>query len=242
MHLWTAPGPEVFRVYAYLASHYFSVAVCAAWNDLPRAVLPMVRSAPTRSCPQLRRLRLLAHGDSWLLAEHGPGIALPDFEFAEVHQGSGWFSRPLNARQNTLLARYAFGVRNPLAVGWPTIPSRRPGMQPTRRLTPSRPGQRAVRSGQVPRAPARRPRFRRTEPARPPDGHRAPDGGALRRRLLPSGETERSLAVPEGSPASAGTRSRKRNGPARAFRSGTGTAVHNLGLRSAPARGTGPGS
>jgi hypothetical protein len=201
----------------------------------------MVRSALKGEYPQLRRLRLLAHGDSWLLAERGSGITLADFEFAEVHQGSGRFSRSLNARQNTSLAHYAFGVRNPLPVVWPTIRSRRPGMQPPRRPTPSETGAAgrppwagSPRTGQEALVPADRA-------ALPPDRRRAPDGGALRLRLLPRRDGE-AAGRSGASPSSAGTRSRQRNGPACAFRSGTGTAVHNLGLRSAAARGTGPGS
>ena len=49
VHLWTAPGPELFRVYGYLASPIFLMIFNAAQNGRQPAVLSMLRSASTES-------------------------------------------------------------------------------------------------------------------------------------------------------------------------------------------------
>ena len=57
VHLWTAPGPELFRVYTYLASPIFLMILAWAQYGLLPAVLPMLRSALAGEKSQFTALR-----------------------------------------------------------------------------------------------------------------------------------------------------------------------------------------
>src|SRR6266581_4749634 len=97
MHLRTAPGPDLIRVYAYLASCRFPVASGMPWNGLTRADSSMVRSSPRSESAQLRGVELHTTAGLPLPVMHRQGTAFPGIEFAGVHQRSAQFSSPLKA-------------------------------------------------------------------------------------------------------------------------------------------------
>jgi hypothetical protein len=117
MHFWTAPGPELIRVYAYLASCRFPMVFRAPWKDLTRADEPMVRSSPKSEYGQLRRIELHATGDLLLPVSRRLGITFPGIEFAGVRQRSGQFSCPLSSHEPVYF-RPSFCASCPFAVGW----------------------------------------------------------------------------------------------------------------------------
>ena len=117
MHFRTAPGPELIRVYAYLASCRFPMVFRAQWKGLTRADEPMVRSSPKSESSQLRRIEMHATGDLRLPVSRRLGITLPGMEFARVRQRSGQFSCPLSSHEPVYF-RPSFCASCPFAVGW----------------------------------------------------------------------------------------------------------------------------
>src|ERR1022692_4723484 len=57
MYLRTAPGPELFRVYAYLASVSLWTFCGSWWNILWLMIDPVIRSSPRTSIPSSDGLR-----------------------------------------------------------------------------------------------------------------------------------------------------------------------------------------
>ncbi|SRR6266496_6724145 len=118
MHFWAAPGPELIRVYAYLASRGFPLVACALWNGLMNGHTPMVRSSPKGESPQLRMVELCATGGLCLPAERGLGNAFTGIAFAGVHQRSPQFSWSLNSHEHPFIFGHPLWVSFPFAVGW----------------------------------------------------------------------------------------------------------------------------
>jgi len=128
MHFWTAPGPELIRVYTYLASCRFPMVFRALWKGLTRADEPMVRSSPKSKSAQLRRIEMHATGDLRLPVSRRLVIAFPGIEFAGVRQRSGQFSCPLSSHEPVCF-RPSFCASRLFAVGWLAATSE--GARPT---------------------------------------------------------------------------------------------------------------
>jgi len=125
MHFWTAPGPALIRVYAYLASCRFPFASQLPWNGLTRDGVPMVRSSPKSESAQLRRIQLCTVGHLRAPVRRRPGIAFPGIESAGVHQRSGQFSCPLNSHEHPGIRGRSFCSSCPFTVGRATAAGRR---------------------------------------------------------------------------------------------------------------------
>lgn len=174
MHFWTAPGPEIIRVYAYLASCRFPSPACVPWNGLINADAPMVRSSPKSESAQLRRIQLCTAGDLCAPVRRRPGIAFPGIEFAGVHQRSGQFSDPLNSHEYLRIRGRSFCGSCPFTAGWATATGKRAHARraiagPAARLWRPQPGPGRARR----RTGAPCPGRSRSLPRRPDGGEKA---------------------------------------------------------------------
>jgi hypothetical protein len=98
--LWTAPGPELIRVYTYLASWPFSVGFQAG-VERPSTRRPTdVKIVADKKDTQLRATTASVIDGSQLFVKRRPGAARNRIQVMGVHQSSGQFTRHLRAQMN----------------------------------------------------------------------------------------------------------------------------------------------
>lgn len=219
MHFWTAPGPELIRVYAYLASWGFPSASRMRWNGLSYADVPMVRSSPSSESAQLRRIGLHATGLLRSPVKRGPSAAFHGIEFAGVHQRSGEFSCPQNSHEHPRICGRPFCACRPFIVGWAGRHGQRAEHPPCVAAGTGRPAANPE-AWRWPGPEARgAPDRRRARPLRAGGwpGHGRRSGGELRtgERRARSAEAFRMPAVPDGASGSAWSVDPVRGAPSR---------------------------